>query len=123
MTKRELWKNYTALKTYINKGDAEISFWSQFFDYAKGAVILTFLKLYWPGLTLKDGIILLLTISVLKVALKIISAVLYKRLGVWKVENEYMAKKEHLNPFNKELVDTLKSICLKIDVSHSFRDL
>jgi hypothetical protein len=45
------------------------------------------------------------------------------KVGVYSVQNQYNSKKEHISPFNAELVATLEEICKKLEIKSKFTDL
>lgn len=123
ISKRQLWKKYVAFKAYITKGDTEISFIQQFFDYSKALIIVTALKVWFPNMGVKEIVLIIVGLALLKVLMKVAGGIFYHAVGLWKVEGEYNAKSSHITPFNVEIRKTLENIAEKVGATSGFIDL
>lgn len=123
MDKRGLFKRYVAFMAYISKGDYWITQLQQFFDYTKALLIITTLKVWFPWMSWEESIVIVIILALVKVLIKILSGWIYRTSGLWKVEGEYNAKMEHINPWNVEVSETLKTICGKLGINHYFKEL
>ena len=45
------------------------------------------------------------------------------KIGLYKAQQQYSAKNEYLNPYNVELIETLKAICKKLGIEDKFTKL
>lgn len=124
MNKRKILMQIPKLMAWEARGNFWVSFIEGFFNWQNLLMQGGMIKLLFPTIPFwviaVFGIILGFGYKMIKIF--IIGQWDYKR-GIWKIMAEWNQKDKTINPFNDELVETLKVICDKLGVEHKFKDL
>jgi hypothetical protein len=127
MNKRKLFNKIARIITYENRGNIWTNYLQSLFQFSAVISLATVISLKFPEIhyyLIIAGVIIFGIIA--KIFWFLIRVWIGKydlEKGLWSAQNEFNQKNEGLNPFNRELVLTLRNICQKIGTKDEFLDL
>ncbi len=124
MNKSHIFYKFSEIETRRNRGTYWIGIVQSLFDPQKILLGVASIKIIFPNYFSNTTLITFFIIYMLLIEfIKYFIGELDERLGLWKKQSEYSAKKDHISPFNFELKETLEGICKKVGSESKFKDL
>lgn len=124
INKTRIFLKFTEMDLRINRGAYLSTYFQKFFNPDKIVLYSTFLAVWFPQAN-KLFLISMVVIGMVLVEVPkyIIGYLDEKKWGLWKKQIEYQHKKEHLNPLQIEMRETMIEVCKKLGIEHKFKGL
>ena len=123
MHKEDIFYKFTEITTRQERGAYWLSLLQRWINWEKILTVSAAVKIMFPIIPTVVLLIIMGIAMLLIEFVKIFIGKLDEKKGVWKLQNAYNQKKEHLAPFNNELRDTLKEICKKLEIKDKFNGI
>ncbi len=124
-TKTELFYKYTDFVNLQNIGGYWMNQAMQYIPYGIWITEIAMFKIVFEQFGVPFWLIVAFVIckTYFEMVLRWVVGKFAIKIGVFKAQDMYTSKKEHLAPFNSELIATLESLCKKVGAESKFSKL
>lgn len=127
MNKRKIFENFNDFTTKVNMGNYLLGIIKQYVvnpsvfiqEVASYQIMVMAFGAKIPSIYI---VLLLLFKNWIMIFIHFIGGIVAKKTGFWKAQSEFQNKKEHISPFNSQLMETVKEICKKLEIKDKFSD-
>jgi hypothetical protein len=123
MTKTQVFNKVADIIANGNRGDFWITFIQSWFNPEKILIYSGMIKILFPFLENKVLFIGSALFFFITQIIKIVIGKVDIWLGLWKKQNEYNSKADHLAPWNNQVADTLEEICKAVGANSKITKL